>query len=119
MIRIFEKEGDDENQLCSELGPGDSEMNNKQSLLLIESDKRREEASQNSEFTAISTESNTFHVTIAQMAVANPTWRKSEISVDVLVNILLLTCLRYEFARGRKIRGLVGDMLPLRYNIQV
>ena len=46
MIRIFEKEGDDENQLCSELGPGDSEMNNKQSQLLInlESDKRRDKS---------------------------------------------------------------------------
>lgn len=46
VIRIFEKEGDDENQLCSELGPGDSEMNNKQSQLLInlESDKRRDKS---------------------------------------------------------------------------
>lgn len=56
---------------------------------------------------------------VAQMAVANPTWRKSEISVDVLVNMLLLTCLRYEFSQGRKVRGLVWDMLPLRYHIQV
>lgn len=46
MIRIFEKEGDDENQLCSELGPGDSGMNNKQSLLLInlKADKRRDKS---------------------------------------------------------------------------
>lgn len=38
---------------CAVLGPGDSEMNNKQSLLLIESDKRREETNQNSEFIAV------------------------------------------------------------------
>lgn len=45
-MEIFEKERDDENQLCSELGPRDSEMNNKQSLLLInlESDQRRDKS---------------------------------------------------------------------------
>lgn len=46
MIRIFEKEGDDENQLCSELGHRDSGMNNKQSLRLVnlKADKRKDKS---------------------------------------------------------------------------